>query len=43
MEEATGATLPREQPLRATVTDRNETVISDERPIRIEWGPGGCG
>ncbi|HBQ11301.1 MAG TPA: hypothetical protein DEF51_09040 [Myxococcales bacterium] len=29
--------------LRATVTDRNETVISDERPIRIEWGPGGCG
>ncbi|MEC7519016.1 MAG: hypothetical protein VYE22_04075 [Myxococcota bacterium] len=29
--------------LRATVTDRNETTVMDERPIRIEWGEGGCG
>lgn len=28
--------------LHATVTDRNGVTISDERPVRIEWGEGGC-
>lgn len=26
----------------ATVTDRADVVLMDERPIRIDWGAGGC-
>ncbi|MCA9605377.1 MAG: hypothetical protein KC619_07270 [Myxococcales bacterium] len=28
--------------LSATVTDRNGVVIADERPVRVDWGAGGC-
>jgi len=28
--------------LTATVTDRDGVEIFDERPIRVEWGEGGC-
>ncbi|HJL20140.1 MAG TPA: hypothetical protein RMH99_31025 [Sandaracinaceae bacterium LLY-WYZ-13_1] len=28
--------------VRATVTDMNEVTVMDERPIRIDWGEGGC-
>ena len=29
--------------LRATVTDMNDIEVSAERPVRIDWGEGGCG
>jgi len=28
--------------LTATVTDQDDIEITDERPIRIDWGEGGC-
>lgn len=28
--------------LSATVTDRDDVMIMDERPVRIDWGEGGC-
>ncbi|MCB9593554.1 MAG: hypothetical protein H6719_12540 [Sandaracinaceae bacterium] len=28
--------------LSATVTDRDGVAITDERPVRVDWGPGGC-
>ena len=28
--------------LSATVTDRDGVEITDERPVRVDWGPGGC-
>lgn len=51
--ELTGLTLIVEDPdealgeellMRATITDRNDVELTDERPIRIEFDPdGGCG